>query len=66
MSHILAPDSGTHTVFVKDLKEKLDEKQLLLILTVVASKETALLAFDYPAIATYSDFIHFQLPHKQQ
>lgn len=67
MGHVLTPDSvGTHNVFVKELKEKLDEKQLLLILTVVASKEIALMAFDYPGIATYSEFIHFQLPYKQQ
>lgn len=65
MSHVLK-QVRTHNVFMKELKEKLDKKQLLLILTVVASKEIALVAFDYPAIATYSEFIHFQLPHNQQ
>lgn len=46
---------------MKKLKEKLDKKQLLLTVSVKSSKEYISKAFNYPAIAKYFDFIHFQL-----
>lgn len=50
-----------HTAFVKELKEKLDEKQLLFTLSLLSHKDYASIAFDYPAIAKYFDFIHIAL-----
>lgn len=33
---------------------------------MVVAKEYALQVLDYPAVATYFEFLHFQLPHDQQ
>lgn len=49
-----------NTAFAKELKEKLNQKQLLCTVTVTTKKELTLEAFDYPNIIKYFDFIHFK------
>lgn len=51
---------------MKELKEKIDEKQLLLTMTLESYKGSVSEAFDYPSTAKYFNFMHFKLKELYQ
>lgn len=50
-----------HTEFIKELKTKFNDKQLLLTLSFLTLKNVFFHGFDYTGIASYANFLHFQL-----